>query len=226
MVRKVLILAGGKGTRLRSVVNDVPKPMAPINGTPFLAIILGQLSAADFTKVIISIGYKADYIINHFGNEYRGLSIEYIVEDEPLGTGGAIKNALENEDGPVLIINGDTYCEYTKLDIELNENSIYCKHVNDTSRYGEIVFNQDYKIISFNSNEGGAGFVSLGIYFLMKPSNICYPLEQCFSWEKFLEQAINPLNMYAVEYDGAFIDIGIPEDYQAMKAYHESIISG
>ena len=107
---EAIILAGGFGTRLQSVVKDVPKPMADINGRPFLEYILVFLAKNCFTKVILSVGYKKESIINHFGSSFCGMNISYCIEDEPLGTGGAIKKAFDYVDGQnVLVLNGDTF---------------------------------------------------------------------------------------------------------------------
>ena len=85
---EAIILAGGMGTRLKKIVPDLPKPMAPIKDKPFLAILIQNLKKLNFTSVIISVGYKSEKIINYFGASYAGLSIKYSVEKYPLGTGG------------------------------------------------------------------------------------------------------------------------------------------
>ena len=109
---EAIVLAGGKGTRLQSVVFDLPKPMADINGKPFLAYQLDFLIENGIKRFVLSVGYKSEFIIQYFKNSYRNVPIEYAIETQPLGTGGAIKYALskcisEN----VFVINGDTYLE-------------------------------------------------------------------------------------------------------------------
>ena len=89
------ILAGGLGTRLKSVINDVPKPMAPVNGKPFLEYLLDYLNNKGFNRVVLLIGYKASVIMNHFGDKYKNIDIVYSVERKRLGTGGALKFAID-----------------------------------------------------------------------------------------------------------------------------------
>ncbi|MDQ4678449.1 sugar phosphate nucleotidyltransferase, partial [Stenotrophomonas maltophilia group sp. RNC7] len=114
---EAIILAGGFGTRLRHIVSDVPKPMAPVNDKPFLEYILNYLSKYNFSKVIMAVGYKSDLIKEHFGNSFKGIKIEYSEEVIPLGTGGAIKKAVSIcKDEEIFIINGDTF-----FDVNLRE---------------------------------------------------------------------------------------------------------
>jgi D-glycero-alpha-D-manno-heptose 1-phosphate guanylyltransferase len=106
---EAIILAGGKGTRLSEVVSDVAKPMAPVNGRPFLSYLLHWLKIYPVEKIILSTGYLSDSISDYFGTSFCGIPIEYAIEEKPLGTGGAIKYALGNtESSNILIINGDT----------------------------------------------------------------------------------------------------------------------
>ena len=90
-----IVLAGGAGTRLSTVVNDVPKPMAPINGRPFLEILVDYLNGQGVTTVVLSVGHKRETIQTHFGSRWRGLEIRYCIEEQPLGTGGALKKAMD-----------------------------------------------------------------------------------------------------------------------------------
>src|SRR5215475_8041882 len=107
---EAIILAGGLGTRLRSRLTDTPKSMAPVAGTPFLQILLDQLISAGCNRVILSVGHLSQVILNAFQNNYRGLPIHYVTEQTPLGTGGAIRLALQDTQQPsALVLNGDTY---------------------------------------------------------------------------------------------------------------------
>ena len=105
----VIILAGGFGTRLSTVVKDVPKPMAPINGKPFLHFIFKELQQQQIQKVVLSVGYLKEIIQAYFKEEYLGITIEYAIEEVPLGTGGGIKNALKKIETDAYILNGDTF---------------------------------------------------------------------------------------------------------------------
>ena len=107
---EAIILAGGFGTRLQSVVHDVPKPMAPVADKPFLAYLLDQLDRQGCTHAILAVGYKKEVIQNFFGSNYKGISLSYSVEDKPLLTGGALKKALKQAtEDAVLVLNGDTF---------------------------------------------------------------------------------------------------------------------
>ena len=108
-IKEAIILAGGLGTRLRSEVSDVPKPMAPIAGRPFLEFVLTQLIQQGFERVILSVGYKSECIIDHFGDSWGPISLAYCIEDSPLGTGGAMSKAFHLVKGErALVLNGDT----------------------------------------------------------------------------------------------------------------------
>jgi D-glycero-alpha-D-manno-heptose 1-phosphate guanylyltransferase len=89
-VKEAIILAGGLGTRLQGILPDLPKCMAPVNGKPFLTFVLDYLEVQGINKVILSVGYRNDQIINYFKNRYHSILIEYVIETEPLGTGGAV----------------------------------------------------------------------------------------------------------------------------------------
>ena len=121
---EAVVLAGGLGTRLRQVVPDLPKPMAPVAGRPFLEILLGALAAKGIDRVVLSVGHRADAITGHFGHRWNGLEIDYAVEATPLGTGGAVRLALGHcRHDPVLVVNGDTF-----LDLEVDALMRRCLH--------------------------------------------------------------------------------------------------
>src|SRR3569623_443740 len=112
---EAIVLAGGFGTRLRAVVSDVPKPMAPVAGRPLLEILLSRLAQQGFTHVVLSLGYMAETIVKHFGERFHGMRITHVVEDQPLGTGGAVRLALDQcKHSHVYVFNGDTF-----LDLEI-----------------------------------------------------------------------------------------------------------
>lgn len=128
MVKEAIILAGGLGTRLKKVVKDIPKPMADINGKPFLEYIFYHLNFYKIEKVILAVGYKADVIKDYFGSKFRNISIYYSEEKELLGTGGAVKQAIKLSDSnDVFIFNGDTFFDidlvnFYNFHIENNSN--------------------------------------------------------------------------------------------------------
>ena len=218
---EAIVLAGGLGTRLRSVVADLPKPMAPVAGRPFLAILLDQLSEAGFTRVVLSVGYRHEAIVDHFGSRYRGLQLEYAVETRPLGTGGAMRLALRQVASPaVFVVNGDTFLQLdyaAMLAAHQGEDSrltIAAQQVPDTSRYGALAI-ESGRIRGFlEKGRSGPGMINGGVY-LLDPSLLQSPeLPQSFSFETdLLVPRVREIAPLAFPTDGLFIDIGVPEDY-------------
>jgi len=216
---EAIILAGGFGTRLSHIVSDVPKPMAPVNGRPFLEYIFDYLVQNKVEHIVLAIGYKGEIIQDYFGNSYRGLEITYSVEDTPLGTGGAIKKAIKCcKESDVFIINGDTYFDvdlFEMKDFHKSKNSnltIAVKLMSNFDRYGSVVINND-RIIKFEEKKKTLeGKINGGIYLI----NQCIfksVLETSFSFEqRVLENGC--YDIYAYNSEGYFIDIGIPEDYE------------
>ena len=139
---EAIVLAGGLGTRLRSVVSDVPKPMAKINGRPFLEVLLNKLVRNNIERIVLSTGYKGNIIKDYFGTEFNGVKIEYSHEDEPLGTGGAICRALEKiVSNDFFVFNGDTFADIPIDKFVLNEkfrnrDVIFAKVLEKNDRYG------------------------------------------------------------------------------------------
>lgn len=213
---KAIILVGGFGTRLQSVVKDIPKPMADINTKPFLSYLLDKLSVHGIREIILSVGYKQETIKEYFQTSYKGMTINYSSEDEPLGTGGAIKKAIgyleENEE--VLILNGDTFFDLDlKKFIALvkgSEISIALKPMKHFDRYGSVEVDGN-NVISFKEKKFvDNGLINAGIY-LVNSNFIKRMHEDIFSFELFLEEQKNI--QYYIE-DSYFIDIGIPQDYK------------
>jgi D-glycero-alpha-D-manno-heptose 1-phosphate guanylyltransferase len=219
---EVIILAGGKGTRLQSVVNDVPKPMALVNGKPFLEYILKWLVSFNISKIFLSVGYKHEIIIEYFGNKFNDIPIEYIIESIPLGTGGAILNCLEKtNDNDILIINGDTFypinIEYF-YEFHKNSNiliSIALKRMYNFDRYGVVILDNNYIISSFKEKTFQLeGLINGGIYFVNRKILDFNRFPEAFSFEKeILEKKISLKQLKGKIFDEVFLDIGIPEDY-------------
>lgn len=219
---EAIILAGGKGTRLQSVVYDIPKPMAPINEKPFLCYVLDELSIWGFQHVILSVGYKKEVIEAFFGDDYNGMRITYSKEDEPLGTGGAIKKALEYANNKnVFILNGDTFFKINykhMLEFHMTKKSaltVALKQMFQVDRYGIVITDGD-RIIEFLEKQfRDVGFINGGVYLFHKSSFDMEQMESCFSFEvDFLQKYYSELTFDAFKSEGYFIDIGIPEDYQ------------
>jgi D-glycero-alpha-D-manno-heptose 1-phosphate guanylyltransferase len=227
---EAIILAGGMGTRLREVVADVPKPMAPVNGKPFLYYLLQWLTSYPVEKLIISAGYKSEFIIQYFGKSFSNIPVEYVIEEKPLGTGGAVKYALQKASGKdILILNGDTY-----FPIDLNRFysshiesgylfSVALKQMIEFSRYGSVECSGN-TITKFNEKKFcSEGFINGGIYLTSRVFLESKQLPEAFSLEKdILEKDSSKSLLQGVVFDDVFIDIGIPEDYYRA----ESVLTG
>jgi len=220
---EAIVLAGGLGTRLQSVVSDVPKPMAPVDGKPFLEYILKYLKKNGVNRVILSVGYKWEIIQDYFGDGFEGITLVYSVEDEPLGTGGAIKKALELvKTNEVYIINGDTFFDIDLKELELKNGSklmLSLKKMKDFERYGCVSVSDDEKVTAFKEKEfTKEGNINGGIYLMNKNIFDAFDLVQKFSFEEFMQDNLEKLNISAKIFDDYFIDIGIPEDYNQVQS--------
>lgn len=230
MITTAIILAGGFGTRLQSVVSDLPKPMAPVNGQPFLNYQLNYLKHYGIKKVILSLGYLPEKIKDFYSNNFNGLDIDYVIEKDPLGTGGGIRLALEKcTEEKVLVLNGDSFFDvdlikFYRLHSQNNSDiSLALRKVSNAERYGTIEKDKDHRIISFKEKSGLAkeGIINGGVYILDKKIySASTPSNKNFSIEKdFFEKELQSIQIKGFEFEGYFIDIGIPEDYT--KAQHD-----
>ena len=222
MVNEAVILAGGFGTRLSHVLGNVPKPMAPVYGKPFLIYLLDRLQDAGIKHVVLATGYLHEVIASYFQNDYRDMRITLSHETKPLFTGGAIRQAAQYIEGDnFLVLNGDTLfdidiaqlCEFhTTYNAHL---TIALRQVPDTSRYGAVTCEQN-RIVAFREKADslGSGAINGGIYCINRSWLMSQTLPEKFSFEKELMQPLaGQKGFYGVTYDGYFIDIGIPEDY-------------
>lgn len=222
---EAIVLAGGFGTRLKSVVADVPKPMARVAGKPFLEYILNYLKSNGIKRVVLAVGYKKDVITNYFGNSFNGLEIEYSIEEEPLGTGGGVKLAMSKcLQKNVFVVNGDTYFPVDLSDM-MNHHvknaadiTIATKRMKNFDRYGTIDVVKG-KIVSFNEKRFCKnGLINGGIY-VMKNNILGSIKKNVFSMEKDFFQH-SSLRIFSYLSNSYFIDIGIPEDYyKAQKEF-------
>ena len=217
---EAIVLAGGSGTRLRKVVPDVPKPMAPVAGRPFLEIILADLARKGFRRAVLSLGFLADKIQSYFGEEYAGIALVYVVENKPLGTGGGLRLAISAcKNDHVFVFNGDTYLD---LEVEAVEHQwlnhhrpliVGCK-VPDTTRYGRLMTRAGQVIGFSEKGVSGPGLINAGCYVFSQGQLDEFPLNTAFSLESdYLARMVmrEPLDLFVTQ--GHFIDIGIPEDY-------------
>ncbi|EAH5703355.1 nucleotidyltransferase family protein, partial [Campylobacter coli] len=214
---QAIVLAGGLGTRLRSVVQDLPKPMAPINGKPFLAFVLEYLKKQGITEIILSVSYKYELIQEYFKDEFEGMKIRYNVEKELLGTGGAIKDALKLVKNEVYVVNGDTFFDIDLKKLVLNGSKICIalKQMQNFDRYGTVNVDEQGIVTSFEEKVfKKQGLINGGIYLLKKDIFDEFSLEKKFSFEEFLQENYKSLKIQTQIFDDYFIDIGVPQDYK------------
>ena len=221
---EAIVLAGGLGTRLKSVSGDVPKPLVDVCGKPFLFHVLDNLAAQGFTRAILGVSYRAEVFTEVLGEKYRGMEIEYSIEPEPLGTGGAIAQALGlAREQSVFVLNGDTFVEFLASEMlkthqsGLAPVSMALVQVEDAARYGRVVLSTAGTVTDFEEKgRAGPGLINAGVYLLERalpglPSGK-------FSFEtEFLQANKSTISGFVV--DGYFIDIGIPEDYYRACEY-------
>jgi D-glycero-alpha-D-manno-heptose 1-phosphate guanylyltransferase len=220
MSMEAVVLAGGRGTRLASVLQDLPKPMAPIVGEPFLKYLLNGLARDGFTRVILSVGYLADSIQGYFGDRLGDLEIAYCHEESPLGTGGAIREALKLVSADqAFVLNGDTFAsvDYNAMQqqhIALGTVlSIALMPVPDTARYGAVEVDGQYIQGFVEKGRTGEGYINAGVYLVKKDLLESMDLPTRFSFEEEVLMKRLDLHPAAFVASGYFIDIGIPEDY-------------
>lgn len=222
MLKEAVILAGGFGTRLQTVVADVPKPMAPVNNKPFLEYILNYAIRQGIQSVVLSTGYKHEVIENYFGSSYKSLSLVYAQETSPLGTGGGIQLALKKcKEKNVVVLNGDSFFEADLQVLEemhkasKSEFSIAAKKMFNFNRYG-ILQTKNNRITAFEEKrQVDEGLINAGVYIIDRAKFLQLHLPEKFSMETdYMEKFFATHPFHAFEFEGYFIDIGIPEDYQ------------
>lgn len=220
---KAVILAGGQGTRLKSVIHEIPKPMAPVNGRPFLEFLVSRLVSHGISEIILSVGYLYENIVAHFGNGSQlQASISYCIEPEPLGTGGAVRESLamagrEN----VLVINGDTFvaADIKKLsDFHELRRTIATMTVipmDDASRYGSVKVSPAGLVTAFTEKENsGSGLINAGIYVFSAKMLDLMPAGRVSLETDILPKLAGAGQLAAQVQNVPFIDIGIPESYR------------
>lgn len=229
---EAIILAGGAGTRLRPVIGDLPKAMAPIGGRPFLELLLEQLERQGLSRIVLSLGYRREVIRDHFGPRFGRLQIGYAEEVEPLGTGGAIVRALERVSGEhAFVLNGDTlleldypamwrhHLEGAREDVRL---TLALREVPDASRYGTAELSGD-RITRFRPRgPARPALVNAGVYAVSRRLFDGCRLPAAFSFERdFLEPRAGRIRPRAFFVRGSFVDIGVPEGYRRARRLWE-----
>jgi D-glycero-alpha-D-manno-heptose 1-phosphate guanylyltransferase len=229
---EAIILAGGLGTRLQGVIGAYPKCMAQVDGKPFLAHLFEYINRQKCTRVILSLGYKHKIVTDWLETQDLFFELDYVVENEPLGTGGGIQAAIEEAaTDNVVVLNGDTLFK-VELKEQMNfhiargaATTIALKEMHDFDRYG--VVNTDAKDVITSFEEKGhrkQGFINGGVYVINKTAFLEKKMPEKFSFEKdYLERFLNEQKFYGFKSDGYFIDIGVPADFERAQTDFKNI---
>lgn len=226
-LKEAIVLCGGFGTRLQKVVSDLPKPMAPVAGRPFLEHVMDYLHNHKVQHAVLAVGYLRESIMEHFKDRYKDIRISYSIEEELLGTGGGIKQACDMLEGDTaIVLNGDTFFD-VDMDALMHFHaekkatlSVALKEMHNFDRYGTVDIDAHGKIIRFHEKKYmDAGLINGGVYYLNR-SVFSHITSSKFSFEKeILEKEYQEGKVFGKIFNGYFIDIGIPEDYE--KAQHD-----
>lgn len=232
MVTAAIVLAGGLGTRLRGEVPDLPKPMAPVNGRPFLEHQLDYWLAQGIRHFILSVGYRREVIMEHFGDAYRGARINYAVETEPLGTGGGLFGAMAllDDEATFLLLNGDTFFELDLARLahfheqRRSDWTFSLFRAGEAGRYMGLELDAEGRILSLRAGTDDPGRLANGGVYLVSRSGIATHAPPA-GGKASLEDDILPAMMaaggrlFGLECEGRFIDIGVPHDYRRAGAF-------
>ena len=230
-----MILTGGLGTRLRPVVSDRPKPMALVEGVPFLEILIDCLAGKGVRDFVLLTGYKADMIESGLGQRSRGdLNLRFSHEHIPLGTGGAVRHASRFCTNPSLVVNGDTFFD---ADLEMLYRfhlekkaavTLSLMRVDDESRYGSVCLEDDGRISGFKEKSetpGRPGLINAGLSLMSKDFILKLPEDVAFSMERDIFPAFARTGkLFGLLQDQPFFDIGTPESYEAFRAYARDMV--
>lgn len=226
-MKSAIVLAGGIGSRIESVAGGLPKALLDVEGRPFIEYVLDQLIAAGVEQVVIACSYKWQMIADYLGDEYRDVNILYSVEQYPLGTGGAIKQAFDLFSLPeAIVVNADTLFKIDLAQLEADHHShnafvtLALRNVGDVSRYGEVTVGDRNQLSSFNEkSRSGPGLINGGIYIIDAETwdDAGIDVGDKFSFETDVLQNVDLGIFYGFPMDGYFIDIGIPSDLERAR---------
>jgi D-glycero-alpha-D-manno-heptose 1-phosphate guanylyltransferase len=224
-IKEAIILAGGLGTRLRPAVPDLPKCLAPVGGRPFIAYVTDHFRREGIERFIFALGYKSAWFDSFFHTEFPNGGFDISLEEEPLGTGGAIRQACEQVEGTtVLILNGDTFFRIgleALAEFHAGNNagcSLCLKPMWDFDRFGVVELTGDCRVSRFREKQYySSGLINGGVYALEKAALLKEEWPKVFSFEKDYLEAGREQRLYGLVQDRYFIDIGIPEDYRRVQ---------
>lgn len=219
---EVVLLVGGLGTRLRPVVADVPKPLAPVAGRPFLHWLLEGFARQGLRRAVLAVGYRAEVVRAALGARFAGLELAYAEEGSPRGTGGAVWAALPLcTETRVFVANGDSW-----IGVSLDRLAVAApaadlvltvRPVEDRARYGSVLVEGDRVVGMAEKGRAGPGLVNAGLYLVRRDLPQRRPMPEAFSLEHEVLARPAGLDIRAVATDAAFLDIGTPEDYAAAQ---------
>lgn len=222
------VLAGGFGTRLKTVVSDRPKPLAQVNGRPFLAYLLERIAQAGIKRTLLMTGFLADQVEQAIGPEFAGMEIVYSREEEPLGTGGALRMALPLINSrAVMVMNGDSFCraDYRAMR-QWHQNrgahaSMLLTRVADASRYGQVTLGPDQMITGFQEKGAGqgSGWINAGVYLLNRELLKEIPEGRKVSLETEIFPRWVGGVLHGYQCLGGFLDIGTPESFARAQRF-------
>lgn len=224
----IMILAGGMGTRLRPRVSDRPKPLADIAGRPFITYLLDSLLPYEPESFIVCTGHKGEMFEKSLGSVYKDVPLIYSHEEQPMGTGGALRLALAKETKDlILVLNGDSFCHHnTREFVEFHQLhrgliSVLLTNVQDTTRYGTVQLDTKSRIVEFKEKHpnGGAGLINAGIYLIQRCVIARMPIDAPTSIERDVFPQYVGRGLMGFPHGGAFIDIGVPQAYDYAQEF-------
>lgn len=222
---RAIVLCGGLGTRLGPLTRQTPKPLLEVGNKPFIIHVLESLRVSGVSSVCLAVSFRWQKLKSALGDSWQGMPISYSVETEPLGTGGAVRQAVMQMGwGDVFVANGDTLVA-TNL-VGMREMAIAhkadcvltLKHLSDTSRFGAVGLADDGRITSYGEKAfGGPGYINAGLYWLREGTIASMP-HGVFSFEKdFLSEDISSMTVFGFVTEGYFIDMGVPDDLERAR---------
>ena len=228
-----IVLAGGRGTRLSSVVSDRPKVLAEVLGRPVLTFLLDRLERAGIRRTILAVGYMADMVEDVIGSRHKSMEILYSKEVQPLGTGGGLQLAsMLVQSSHTMVFNGDSFClldlpamvEFHNRQSGVGTIAVIC--VPDAGRYGRVLTGPDQRIMRFEEKQaGGAGSINAGIYLVPSAALRAIPAGQPISLEREIFPVWVEQGLFAYQAEGPFLDIGLPETYAQASQFFEELES-
>lgn len=236
-----VVLAGGFGTRIKHLLGDLPKPMAPVNGRPFVEWVVRYLAAQGIRNVILSTGHLADTVEKHFAPQLvKNVRVTCVPETTPLGTAGGFLNATgsaKEKPAAWIVLNGDSLVVaplgkfFATLDQPENEGAILGVPMADASRFGTISQNTDGDLTGFNEKKPGAGNINAGVYLFRDATLKKFPVQMPLSFELDVFPTLirSGARLKTVLSEAPFLDIGTPESLPQAEGFiqkHHACFAG